>query len=65
MLKLMERIAAPVTIMTFHNGMTLQGYSMYITVFYVLVAVVWAIVALTVWVALQLRKDSAGVWLNR
>jgi hypothetical protein len=43
-----------------------QGYSMYITIFYVLVAVVWAIVALTVWVATMMRKqDHAGSALNK
>jgi hypothetical protein len=43
-----------------------QGYDAYITVFYVLVALVAACLALTVWVAVVLKKDEGGgTWLKR
>jgi hypothetical protein len=39
---------------------------MYITVFYVLVALVWAILLVTAWVAVMLRKqDHVGPGLSR
>jgi hypothetical protein len=43
-----------------------QGYDAYIAVFYAVSAVVLLSLALTVWVAVILKKDEAGnVWLRR
>lgn len=43
-----------------------QGYDAYIAVFYAVSAVVLVSLALTVWVAVILKKDETGsVWLRR
>jgi hypothetical protein len=44
----------------------LQGYNAYITLLYVLNALILLSIAATVWVALALRKDeSRSVWMRR
>jgi hypothetical protein len=43
-----------------------KGYQMYITVFYLLAAVVLVTLLLTVWIALVLKgSDSVNPWLRR
>jgi hypothetical protein len=45
---------------------TPQGYSAYVTVFYVISAIVLLALSLTVWIAVILKKDeNGGVWLKR
>lgn len=43
-----------------------EGYSKYITVFYIMAAIVVATMLLTVWVALALKgSDTVNPWLRR
>lgn len=43
-----------------------QGYDMYITVFYILAAIILLTLLLTVWVALVLKgSDSVNPWLRK
>lgn len=44
----------------------IEGYDMYVTVFYVMAGVIFGTLALTAWVALVLKgSDSVNPWLKR
>jgi hypothetical protein len=50
----------------FRSLVVTEGYSQYITVFYIMAAIVVATMLLTVWVALALKGyDTVNPWLRR
>jgi hypothetical protein len=47
-------------------GIPLQGYDTYISVFYILAAMIFSSIGLTLWVAWLLKKDENGnPWIKR